>query len=312
MKTVRRISVDVAKIIPDLVGLSFAVVGENMTITLVASDPVVADLDAVQYLDDGPCVHATGHGAVTTYHAGDPLDEVTWSAFARATSANGIASTLSLPMVQDGRVVAGINLHASTVSAFEGHHHALADACSAWERGIVTDADLEFRTRSEAVEAPAGEDPRLGAVDPDPVDAVLRQPVGRSYERTELVALRIGQHAPPEPGLRCRREHTGAQRGEVVDRGAVHVEVDAVLGPVRPVDRVDPQGCRDVGPLSRTGGVLSAASSPLTLAQNRAWRATSTASMHRSCQVTRVTGQSTRKGAPRRRARPDSVHRTVG
>ena len=63
MKTVRRISVDVAKIVPDLVGLSFAVVGENMTITLVASDPLVADLDAVQYLDDGPCVHATGHGS---------------------------------------------------------------------------------------------------------------------------------------------------------------------------------------------------------------------------------------------------------
>ena len=155
MKTVRRISVDVAKIVPDLVGLSFAVVGENMTITLVASDPLVADLDAVQYLDDGPCVHATGHAAVTTYHAGDPLDEATWSAFARATSANGVASTLSLPMVHDGRVVAGINLYASTVTAFEGHHHALADACSAWEPGIVTDADLEFQTRAEAVQAPS-------------------------------------------------------------------------------------------------------------------------------------------------------------
>ena len=58
-------------------------------------------------------------------------------------------------MVHDGRVVAGINLYASTVTAFEGHHHALADACSAWEPGIVTDADLEFQTRAEAVQAPS-------------------------------------------------------------------------------------------------------------------------------------------------------------
>jgi hypothetical protein len=154
LETVRRISADAGRIVPDLVGLSFAVVGEDLTFTLVASDPAVADLDAVQYLDDGPCVHATGQGTVTTYRSGDPLDEATWSAFARATSAKGVASTLSLPMVREGLVVAGVNLYASTVDAFEGHHHALAEACSAWEPGIVADADLEFQTRAEAVKAP--------------------------------------------------------------------------------------------------------------------------------------------------------------
>jgi hypothetical protein len=48
-----------------------------------------------------------------------------------------------------------VNLYASTVDAFDSHHRQLADACGGWEPGIVTNADLGFRTRAEAAKAPA-------------------------------------------------------------------------------------------------------------------------------------------------------------
>ena len=40
-----------AEIVPELVGLSFAVVADGLTFTLVASASMVADLDAAQYLE---------------------------------------------------------------------------------------------------------------------------------------------------------------------------------------------------------------------------------------------------------------------
>lgn len=72
----------------------------------------------------------------------------------RATAATGIESTLSLPILQDGVVVAGINLYASTPDAFEGHHDELAEATGGWAEGAVRNADMGFTTRFQAAETP--------------------------------------------------------------------------------------------------------------------------------------------------------------
>jgi hypothetical protein len=74
--------------------------------------------------------------------------------FAQASAVHGVESSLSLPIVRDGRVVAGVNLYASTADAFVGHHEELAAVCHAWAPGIVTNADLAFRTRLEAAATP--------------------------------------------------------------------------------------------------------------------------------------------------------------
>lgn len=152
-RTVLRISQEAERIVPELVGLSVSVNG-NLTFTMTATNLPVAKLDGVQYLDGGPCEDTLDTGERHTYRHGDPVDEDRWRLFARATATAGVDSTLSLPILDDGRVVAGINMYASTPDAFDGHHEQLAEACGAWVGGAITNADMGFTTRFRAAETP--------------------------------------------------------------------------------------------------------------------------------------------------------------
>jgi GAF domain-containing protein len=151
-----RMGRDASRIVPELVGLSLGVVDDELTFTLEATDREVAAIDAVQYLDGGPCVRG-GHapeGDSIEVSTQDQTDEGTWQMFARASAAAGIASSLTLPIEADGSVQGTINLYASTPDAFEGKHAELAEALGASARGAVANADLSFATRLEATRAP--------------------------------------------------------------------------------------------------------------------------------------------------------------
>jgi GAF domain-containing protein len=65
-----------------------------------------------------------------------------------------VASTLTLPIVEDGVVVGSVNLYGGSGRAFTGHHEAIARIFDAWAPGAVTNADLEFSTRQKAEQAP--------------------------------------------------------------------------------------------------------------------------------------------------------------
>ena len=147
-------AVEVRGVVPDCVGLSLAVVQHGITFTLVATDAEIAALDAVQYLDDGPCVRAADADSVEVYSAEDPLAEGEWQAFADATAARGIGSTLTLPILHDGAAIGSINLYAVGPRSFDGHHHTLASIFGAWAPGAVVNADLDFSTRTTAEQAP--------------------------------------------------------------------------------------------------------------------------------------------------------------
>lgn len=139
-------------LVPSLVGLSLALVREGLTFTLIASHERLARIDAAQYLDGGPCVTAAHTAEVIDVE--DVLNEDRWSAFARASASEGVASTLSLPILQEGRLIGGINLYAAAAGAFVGHHAELAEALGASAEGAIADADLDFTTRQTAVAAP--------------------------------------------------------------------------------------------------------------------------------------------------------------
>jgi GAF domain-containing protein len=113
--------------------------------------------------------------------------------FAAASAAAHVASTLSLPIRHDGRVVAGVNLYAATRDAFEGHHEELAAALGAWAPGAVANADLSFTTRAAAAEAPR----RLTENDETDMTAgmlseALGISVGEAGERLRNAAARAG------------------------------------------------------------------------------------------------------------------------
>jgi GAF domain-containing protein len=143
-------------IVPECVGLSLTLIREGLTFTLVASDQEMAKVDAVQYVDGGPCVwedpdyDAAGGDVVMD----DLLDEGRWTLFARASAAAGIASSLSLTLSEGGEVVGGLNLYASTADAFTGHHDELERALGALGGSAVRDADLSFESRRAAARAP--------------------------------------------------------------------------------------------------------------------------------------------------------------
>jgi GAF domain-containing protein len=140
------------ELVPECNGISLTVMEDGVSLTLVASSEETAFLDAMQYLDGGPCVEAVEHGVALMVNERDALDEGLWSLFSRASAAAGVASSLSLPILRDGRVVGGANLYASTRDAFVGRHQELADAIGAWAPGAITDADLSFDRRREAEE----------------------------------------------------------------------------------------------------------------------------------------------------------------
>jgi GAF domain-containing protein len=141
-------------IVPELVGVSIARPDHGLTFTLVATTDLIAVLDAIQYLAGGPCVHGAETSQVVAFDNDNALDEERWRLFAEATAAHAVRSTLTLPVVHDGRVEGTVNLYAGSPAAFVGHHEELAEIFGAWAAGAVANADLSFRTRREAQAAP--------------------------------------------------------------------------------------------------------------------------------------------------------------
>lgn len=141
--------------IPSLVGLSLTLVEHGVTFTLTATNREIGVLDAMQYLDGGPCVTAIEESRVIAFEpdAAIRADE-RWQLFSRASAAAGVASTLSLPLVHDEEILGGFNLYAGEVGAFDGRHEELAEVLGAWSGGAVVDGDLAFRSREVAMRAP--------------------------------------------------------------------------------------------------------------------------------------------------------------
>ena len=144
----------VQDLVPDCIGLSLAWNEHGITFTLVATDEEIAAMDAVQYLDGGPCVSALErrHGIETT--SDELLGEDPWRLFAQVTAARGVRSTLTMPITDHGQVVGSVNLYGGSDRAFEGHHEDLARILGAWAPGAIRNSDLAFSTRKVAERAP--------------------------------------------------------------------------------------------------------------------------------------------------------------
>ncbi len=145
----------VQELVPDCIGLSVAFMEDDLALTLVASQPEIAVLDALQYLGDGPCRQAVREGATLELNDGDLLDEERWRIFALAGASGAVASTLTLPMVRDGEVIGSVNLYAASGHAFTGLHDEVAELVGGWAPGAIENADLSFSTRLRAEQAPA-------------------------------------------------------------------------------------------------------------------------------------------------------------
>lgn len=131
--------------VPECVALSVTMLDDDLTFTLVDPETRVErapiDTECAEDCDDDP--------------ADSPaLDESGWADMARERAFGGIASTVCLPVVEDGRAVLNIDLYASTAHAFHNRIDGLVEALGAWQAGAVTNADLGFDTLRRAEAAP--------------------------------------------------------------------------------------------------------------------------------------------------------------
>lgn len=131
-------------IVPFCVGVSLMLVRERLTLTLVSA----RDMDTV-------AARVTETGEEDPGGGEDPLSEDFWWRDARADAAQGVLSTLSLPILRGRQVIGGVNLYAASLHSFEGHHEELAAALGASADDAVTNADLSFSSRAAARRAPA-------------------------------------------------------------------------------------------------------------------------------------------------------------
>lgn len=132
--------------VPECVALSVTLLDEDLTFTLVdteaggeAGRPPEREVSRSDGADD---------------QADHALDEGGWADMARERAFDGIASTVSLPVVEQGRAVLNIDLYASTAHAFHDRIEGLVAALGAWQAGAVTNADLGFETLRRAEAAP--------------------------------------------------------------------------------------------------------------------------------------------------------------
>ena len=128
--------------VPECVALSVTLLDDDLTFTLVDTDASTEAAAGETDRDEGDD------------EPGFALDEHEWADMARQRAFAGIASTVCLPVVEQGRAVLNIDLYASTAHAFHNRIDGLVAALGAWQAGAVTNADLGFETLRRAEAAP--------------------------------------------------------------------------------------------------------------------------------------------------------------
>lgn len=144
----------IRRVVPRLTGASLSVLTGGLTFTVVATSSATARLDAVQYLHGGPCVDDPGSCRALTTDGGDAAPNGRWHVFALANAAAGVASTLTLPVMEETRRVGSVNLYAASSRAFEGRHDTVAVLVEDWAAVAVHEADRSLRDRVAAETTP--------------------------------------------------------------------------------------------------------------------------------------------------------------
>jgi GAF domain-containing protein len=98
----------------DLAGIFL--VADGRVTTQAASEPLVAELDGLQFeTDEGPCLDAISEQGV--YYAGDLQDDDRWSQFGPRATRLGVRCLLAVPLLAEG-TLAALNLYARVPLAY--------------------------------------------------------------------------------------------------------------------------------------------------------------------------------------------------
>lgn len=146
--------------IPDCVGVSVTLYVDGIPFTIACAPPEVAEVDAAQYLDGGPCVQSAAEGGENRVPDLELLDEDLWQEYAAMAGRHGIRSSLSLPIERDGTVRGAVNFYSAQPGAFSGREEALTRLFGIRVEDAVRNADLSFHTLAQARQLPVTLDQR--------------------------------------------------------------------------------------------------------------------------------------------------------
>lgn len=137
-------------VVPSCVGVSYALLEEHLTFTVVATRQETDDLDAARRHRAVPHPRGDRAGVVA-----DALDEELWRELSTVAAERGVRSTLTVPVIVQGVLVGTVSVYAGEATAFEGREARVADAVGGSAADCTANADLAFRSLEEATSTPA-------------------------------------------------------------------------------------------------------------------------------------------------------------
>jgi putative methionine-R-sulfoxide reductase with GAF domain len=116
--TLRRLVNHAKKTIGACDSAGITLVRQRKVVAGVCTDEVARDIDLVQYdAQDGPCLDAVRYLQVFSVASIAHVD--TWPAFRDAAKANGIGSSLSVPLAHRGHALGMLNLYSRVPDGFD-------------------------------------------------------------------------------------------------------------------------------------------------------------------------------------------------
>ena len=123
--------------------------GAQVVEAVAASAPFVTEIDAIQYkLNEGPCITAAAE--TRTIRSGSLGGEQAWTRFGPRVGRLGIHSSLSIPLVVNGRTTGTLNVYSRAKNAFDDHSANLGEAFAAPAAVSVYNAQVLNRARTLA------------------------------------------------------------------------------------------------------------------------------------------------------------------
>ena len=209
----------VAEIDPTFVG-GLTARQQGRYLTVACTDPRANAVDQVQYRQrSGPCLDALETGLEVLVE--EMCEDDRWGDFRWHAIANGVGSSLSMPVTVRGTTVAGLNLYAPTVRAF-GPEKRAAAAAFAEAAGTAVGLALRLAEQEQLTEqlqqalvSRSVIDQALGIImsghklDADEAFDILRKASQEQNVKLRAIAARLIQIVtgkppvppPPPPGL---------------------------------------------------------------------------------------------------------------
>ena len=124
--TLTQVATYAVRAIPGADGAGLTLIEESRQDTIVATDPFVTEVDAIQYgIGQGPCISAAAEAQ--TMVSGSLGGDSRWQQFGSKVARLGIHSVVSLPLITPEGVVGAMNVYAHDKHVFDDHAVSLGE-----------------------------------------------------------------------------------------------------------------------------------------------------------------------------------------